>query len=67
MLTTATPTKPRRFVKIPAGWIVGEIVNVGFVRDLEVTGRDAEGTYSLVSTKGQRYEFTPFQGLKAEW
>lgn len=49
--------------KAKQDWSVGSMVNIGFVKGLEVISK-IEGTYSLrqVST-GRAYEFTPHAGL----
>lgn len=54
--------------KANKSWNVGDIVNVGFVRDLEVVSVRAEkdympDIYTLRSTKGAVYEFIPHNGL----
>ena len=44
-------------------WSVGEVVSVGFLKNLEVTGKK-DGAYTLVSRKGVRYSFTPHLGIE---
>lgn len=53
-------------------WDIGQRVNVGFLRNLEVT--DIEPTpgdykpdrYHLVSDAGVRYTFTPHHGIERD-
>jgi hypothetical protein len=49
-------------------WQIGALVNVGFMRNLKVIKVDAvfdslPDIYTLESSKGTRYEFTPHNGL----
>ena len=44
-------------------WYVGAVVNVGFLKGLEVTGRDADGAWLLRSGKGAEYAFAQSIGL----
>ena len=49
-------------------WEIGAKVNIGFMRDLEVTAVRAEkdglpDIYTLKSYTGQQYEFIPHNGL----
>ena len=46
-------------------WLVGSIVNVGFVRNLLVMDK-VNGTYRLQSiANGKKYTFEPHMGLSA--
>lgn len=51
-------------------WHVGEVVNVGFVRNLMVTsieptpGDFKPDAYHLVSRNGRKYRFVPRHGLE---
>jgi hypothetical protein len=51
-------------------WRVGEVVNVGFVRNLMVTkieptpGDYMSDAYHLVSRTGRKYRFVPRHGLE---
>ena len=49
-------------------WHIGALVNVGFMRNLKVIKVDAifdglPDIYTLESTTGKLYEFTPHNGL----
>lgn len=51
-------------------WEIGAKVNIGFMKDLEVVAvrseiDDLPDIYTLVSTKGKKYEFIPHNGLYA--
>lgn len=51
-------------------WTVGEKVNIGFMKGLEVVSARAEfdglpDIYTLVSSTGKKYEFIPHNGLYA--
>lgn len=51
-------------------WEVGSLVNIGFMKNLKVTGVRAEydglpDIYSIESTTGKKYEFIPHNGLYA--
>lgn len=51
-------------------WNIGEKVNIGFMKGLEVIGVRAEkdglpDIYTLQSEKGKQYEFIPHNGLYA--
>lgn len=45
-------------------WTLGGIVNVGFLKGLEVTGRQADGDWLLWNpATGVRYGFQPHMGI----
>lgn len=49
-------------------WSIGQLVNIGFMKNLEVVSVRAEkdympDIYTLKSTKGKMYEFIPHNGL----
>ncbi len=46
-------------------WAIGAIVNVGFMKGLEVTEIHDCGDYILKSTKGRFYAFQPHLGIWA--
>lgn len=51
-------------------WEIGAIVNIGFMRNLEVISVRAEkdgmpDIYTLESSTGKRYEFIPHNGIYA--
>lgn len=51
-------------------WKIGELVNIGFMKGLEVIGVRAvkdgmPDIYTLESSSGKRYEFIPHNGLYA--
>lgn len=55
-------------VKQRQAWEIGQIVNVGFMKGLEVIKIEAikdgkPDIYTLRSVKGVSYEFTPHNGL----
>lgn len=48
-------------------WAEGDVVNVGFVKGLEVVAK-INGDYRLWNpTSGKKYTFTPHMGLNAGW
>lgn len=51
-------------------WTVGQIVKVGFMKDLEVVSARAEkdgmpDIYTLKNSQGKLYEFIPHNGIYA--
>ena len=51
-------------------WDIGEKVNIGFMKDLEIVAIRAEkdflpDIYELVAPNGKKYEFIPHNGLYA--
>lgn len=51
-------------------WEIGALVNIGFMKNLIVTGIRAEkdglpDIYEIVSPSGKKYEFIPHNGLYA--
>lgn len=46
-------------------WAVGEVVSVGFVKDLYITGKDGNVWQLHSLTTGRQYEFEPHLGLWA--
>lgn len=43
-------------------WEIGEIVKVGFLNNLKVTGKEFN-KYFLSTPNGKKYEFIPYQGI----
>ena len=52
--------------KFRQDWNIGEMVSVGFVRGLMVVRKNADGSFALVSSKGDKYAFQPHRGLFRE-
>lgn len=46
-------------------WAIGNLVNVGFLKGLEVTEKRGNGDYVLKSAKGKFYAFQPHMGIYA--
>jgi hypothetical protein len=47
-------------------WVIGQFVNVGFLKGLEVIAKRADG-WSLKSKTGISYIFRPYTGIERVW
>lgn len=50
--------------KLRQDWTIGEMVNVGFLKNLMVVGGNTAIGFDLVARNGSKYRFTPHLGIE---